>query len=111
MTATEGLQFGLDDLDEAALLGLETLPVQVLGPRDQKPLPPFGLRVVVPPVQVADVVGSIGVYRGTSRARSSYAQHEMIASLLLEAVLTPSSSLLYAARKGGSISMPITSSV
>src|SRR5690606_10946390 len=84
MTAAPCLQLGLDDLDEAALLGLETLRVEVFGLSDQKPLPSFGLRVVVPPVQVADVVGSIGVHQEHVQA---YAQHGMIASMLLERAL------------------------
>ena len=56
VTATPCFQLGLDDLDQVALLGLETLPVDVLGLSDQKPLPPLGLLIELPAEQFADIV-------------------------------------------------------
>ena len=52
----------LDNLEQAALLGLETLPIQILGSTNQKLFPPASLLIELPTPQLTDLVGPVRVH-------------------------------------------------
>src|SRR5271157_2503734 len=55
-------QFSLDDLQQATLFGLETLPLQILGSGNQEAFPPLSLGIELPSQQFAYIIGPVWVH-------------------------------------------------